>query len=125
MSRASAGLPLPASRDGRFLGVPPQERDPRLRSLVAAAIAIGRMPGEPAAVLHAVKRHGLLANLFGGKGHGPLADPRLEVVRAISASLSRGVGAIRGDLVSAAVKVGWSGDDLGEMFPAASFRVQP
>ena len=93
-----------------------------LRSLVAAAIAIGRMPGEPAVVLRAGQRPRLLALLFGRKKHGPLADPRLEVIRAISAALSRGGDTIRADLITDAAKAGWSRNDLVSMFPTLSVR---
>lgn len=97
-------------------------RGPSFPYLVAAAIAVGRMPGEPADVLHARQRPRFLAYLFGSKAHGPLADPRLEVIRAISASLSHGIGSMRADLVAAAVRVGWTQDDLSLMFPAVSQR---
>lgn len=107
MSRSSVVLSPPATQDERSLA-----------ALVRAAIAIGRLPGEPATVLHPGKRRFLLALLLGRKSHGPLADPRLEVIRAISASLSRGVGTIRRDLIAAAAKAGWSRDDLSLMFPA-------
>jgi hypothetical protein len=90
--------------------------------LVTAAIAIGRMPGEPAVVLRGVQRPHLLTYIFGKKIHAPLADPRLEVIRAISASLSRGIGTIRSDLITAAAKVGWSSEDLSCMFRAVLLR---
>lgn len=96
-----------------------------LGSLVSTAMAIGRMPGEPAAVLRAGQRPRLLTRIFGRKIHGPLADPRLEVIRAISASLSRGIGTIRADLITAAAKVGWSREDLSCMFPAILLRATP
>ncbi|MBB5712947.1 hypothetical protein [Sphingomonas xinjiangensis] len=101
----------------------PQKNGFDLTSLVAAAIEIGRMPGEPAAVLPARQRPLLLGYLFGRKTHRPLADPRLEVIRAISASLTRGIDTIRADLITAAAKVGWSRNDLSLMFPAVSLRV--
>lgn len=99
-----------------------QEGGSNLPSLIAAAIAIGRMPGEPAAVLYAKQRLRLLADLVGSKAHASLADPRLEVIRAISASLTRGIGVIRADLVAAAANVGWTRDDLSLMFPAVPLR---
>lgn len=89
-------------------------------SLVATAIGIGRMAGEPASVLHTGRGTRLLAWLSGRRNHGPLADPRLEVVRAISAWLACGNNAIRGDLVAAAMSVGWSRDDLYSFFPAVA-----
>lgn len=89
-------------------------------SLVTTAIEIGRLAGEPAAILHEGRSTRLLAWLFGRRDHGPLADSRLEVVRAISAWLARGNGAIRGDLVAAAMSAGWSQDDLSSFFPAVA-----
>jgi hypothetical protein len=80
------------------------------------------MPGEPATVIHVRQRTRFFAYLFGQKTHGPLADPRLEVIRAISASLTRGIGSIGADLIAAAAKVGWTRDDLSVMFPAVSLR---
>jgi hypothetical protein len=100
------------------------ERGSNLRSLVAAAIAIGRMPGEPAVVLTARQRPHLLSIIFGRRAWVPLADPRLEVIRAISASLSRGIDAIRADLIADAVKAGWSRSDLSVLFPALSLRAE-
>lgn len=92
------------------------------QSLVAAAVAIGRLPGEPAEILASVAQPNLLAILFGTRRRGPLADPRLEVLRAISASLSRGAAAIRRDLVVAASQVGWTTDDLRRTFPDVAVR---
>lgn len=86
-------------------------------SLVATAIGIGRMAGEPASVLSAERRTRRLAWLFGRTKRSPLADPRLEVIRAISAWLARGNGAIRSDLVAAAAHAGWSRNDLRSIFP--------
>ena len=86
-------------------------------TLIAAAVATGRMPGEPSTVLQPQARRPILARLFGSQVKGPLADPRLEVLRAISASLSNGEAQIRRDLVAAAYRVGWTPDDLGATFP--------
>lgn len=91
--------------------------DSATRPLVAAAIAIGRMPGEPPAILPV--RHGWLAWMIGVRGRLPLADPRLEVLRAISASLARGERAIRTELLVAAEQAGWSRADLRRAFPDA------
>jgi hypothetical protein len=46
-----------------------------------------------------------------------LADPRLEVLRAISASLSRGMAQIGDDLLAAAYRAGWTSHDLRRAFP--------
>jgi hypothetical protein len=86
-------------------------------SLIIAAVAAGRLPGEPAIVLTSRGRRPLLARLFGSRVRSPLADPRLEVVRAISASLSTGMGIIRADLLAAADHVGLNRDDLCRAFP--------
>ena len=99
-------------------------RGSNLQSLVAAAIAIGRLPGEPAVVLAARRRPDLLSFIFGRRARVPLADPRLEVIRAISASLSRGFDTIRADLIADAAKAGWSRSDLSMLFPALSFRAE-
>lgn len=95
------------------------------RSLVAAAIAIGRMPGEPAAVLPVRQRPHLASVIFGRKIRSPLADPRLEVIRAISAWLASGFDTIRADLVAEAAEVGWSPGDLSILFPGLSRRAEP
>jgi hypothetical protein len=122
MSQTRAGFsPLPTQDEQSSIAVL-QVGQSNLTPLVAAAIAIGRMPGEPATILRANPRPHLLAYLLGVKTHGPLADPRLEVIRAISASLSRGINTIRADLVTAAANVGWSRDDLSLLFPTASLR---
>lgn len=86
-------------------------------SLVAAAIAIGRLRGEPGTVLRQETRPSILSRLLGSRVKGPLADPRLEVIRAISASLAHDSAHIRGDLAAAAYRVGWTPDDLGRTFP--------
>lgn len=114
---APLALPVEPSKVGFAAGA-----GYHLRSLVAAAIAIGRMPGEPAVVLRAGQRPLLLALLFGRRRHGPLADPRLEVIRAISAALSRGVDTVRADLITDAAKAGWSRNDLVSMFPTLPVR---
>jgi hypothetical protein len=61
----------------------------------------------------------LFAHIFGTRVRGPLADPRLEVLRAISASLAKGVVSIGGDLLDAARRAGWTADDLLSTFPGA------
>lgn len=86
--------------------------------LVAAAIAIGRMPGEPPRILPAPR--GWLAWIIGSRVRRPLADPALEVARAISASLARGEAMIRRELMVAAEGAGWSRVDLRRAFPGAS-----
>lgn len=88
-------------------------------SLVAAAVATGRLPGEPASVLQPGARRSILARLFSSHVKCPLADPRLEVLRAISASLSNGEAHISRDHAAAAYRVGWTPDDLGNVFPGA------
>lgn len=91
-------------------------------SLIAAAVAAGRLPGEPATVLVPPIRRSLLRRIFGGQEHSPLADPRLEVVRAISASLSRGVAQIQGDLLAAAFRTGLTRDELARAFPGVAIE---
>lgn len=88
--------------------------------LIAAAAAVGKLPGEPAFVLVPPARPSIFRRLFGDQTHSPLADPRLEVVRAISASLSRGVAQVRGDLLAAAYRVGLTPDELGRAFPGVA-----
>lgn len=95
----------------------PSIRTAMWTTLVAAAVEVGRMPGEPPVILKPALRPSLLARLVGIRPHGPLADPRLEVLRAISASLNRGVVRIGGDLLAAAYEVGWTADDLRHLFP--------
>ncbi|KTF68290.1 hypothetical protein ATB93_14925 [Sphingomonas sp. WG] len=68
-------------------------------------------------MLRPTTRRTLRALILGAKAHCPLADPRLEVLRAISASLARGAGAIGRELMAAAQDVGWSIGDLGKAFP--------
>ena len=85
--------------------------------LIAAAVAAGRLPGEPAMILPKPTGPSLLAWLIGARRRGPLADPRLEVLRAISASLANGVAQIAGELLAAAHRVGWTADDLRRTFP--------
>jgi hypothetical protein len=63
---------------------------------IAAAVAAGRMPGEPAIILHPRLRPSPLARLVGMRQHRPLADPRLEILRAISAALTQGRAQIGG-----------------------------
>jgi hypothetical protein len=92
--------------------------------LVAVAVAAGRMPNEPATILDPAARPTFIARLFGFRRYRPLADPRLEVLRAISASLTRGVARISEDLLEAAHRVGWTDDDLRRVFPEASFWAQ-
>jgi hypothetical protein len=89
----------------------------RTASLVAAAVAIGRLRGEPDTVLQPGRRQSILGRLFGSRTRVPLADPRLEVIRAISAFLTNGGAHIRCDLTVAAWRVGWTPDDLGRTFP--------
>lgn len=86
-------------------------------SLVAMAIAIGRLRGEPGTVLQPGRRRSIFARLLGSRAKAPLADPRLEVIRAISAFLTNGGAHIRSDLTAAAYRVGWTPDDLGTTFP--------
>lgn len=83
--------------------------------LAATAIAIGRLPGEPPAILP--HRRGWLSRIAGLRVRRPLADPRLEILRAISASLTRGDAAGRRVLVAAAMQAGWSRGDLCRVFP--------
>lgn len=110
-----------AARDtGRL---PPVEAFSELTALVATAVALGRIPGEPAHVLKVQRQPGLLARLFHKQAHSPLADPRLEVMRAISASLSRGMAQIGEELVAAAHRAGWSSDDLRQTFPGVPVRL--
>ncbi len=88
-------------------------------SLVAMAVAIGRLRGEPATVLQPGTRQSIFARLLGSRTNAPLADPRLEVIRAISAFLTHGGAHIRSDLTAAAYRVGWTPDDLDRTFPGA------
>ena len=92
----------------------------RMASLVAAAMAIGRLPGEPASVLPPPGRRRLLARLLGIRPRSALADPRLEVIRAISAALASGATPVRGELVAAAFNAGWSLDELRRALPHGS-----
>ena len=97
-----------------------EARNPSM-TLAAAAVAAGRMPGEPATVL-APRPPTLLARLLGFRPRSPLADPRLEVLRAISATLARGVAQIGADFVVAAQRVGWTVDDLRRTFPGVPIQ---
>jgi hypothetical protein len=97
--------------------IAPSPRSDPSPALVAAAIAVGRLPGEPAAILEVRTRPQLLSSLFGLRTRRPLSDPRLEILRAISASLTRGVARIGADLVAAAHRTGWTDDDLRRTFP--------
>ncbi|MHA6767110.1 hypothetical protein [Sphingobium ummariense] len=101
--------------------------DPRssAASLIAAAVAVGRMPGEPATVIDPEVRPSLFARLFGGPTRAALANPRLEVVRAISASLARGATDVRADLLAAAQKVGLTADELRQTFPELTVLRRP
>ena len=122
MSQSPSRLPPLAEQDQRSPTASAQEGGVMLTPLVAAAIAIGRMPGEPAAIVDSRQHPAPLTFLFGRKTRGPLADPRLEVIRAISASVTRGIGTIRADLIVAAANAGWTLDDLSLLFPAVSLR---
>jgi hypothetical protein len=111
---------------------PPSTREPETAietltplapSLIIAAVAVGRMSGEPAMVLHPLPRLSLLRRIFGIRRSNPLSDPRLEVLRAISASLAKGVAQIGEEFVAAAHRVGWTNDDLGRAFPGVPMRV--
>ena len=89
----------------------------RAAHLLSAAVSVGRLPGEPATILPPRTRPSLMALLVGAPVHTPLADPALEVVRAISASLARGAATIRRDLLLAAHRAGLTPNDLGFAFP--------
>lgn len=88
----------------------------RTIALVVAAVAVGRMPGEPARILAPGAPLPLLARLIGARPHLPLADPRLEVLRAISASLAMGAATIGDELLAAALRVDWTKGDLRRAF---------
>ena len=92
-------------------------------SLITAAVAVGRMPGEPATILAAAPAPTLLTRIFGFRRPAPLSDPRLEVLRAISASLTKGVAQIGEDLVAAAHRAGWNNDDLHRAFPGVALQI--
>lgn len=98
----------------------PDFATPLSRNLIAAAVAVGQMPGEPARLLEATRSRGWLHDLFRLRRPTPLADPRLEVLRAISASLVKRPSEIPANLVCAANQAGWSISDLRRLFPAAS-----
>jgi hypothetical protein len=85
--------------------------------LLAAAVIVGRMPGEPPTVLTPRIRPSLLDWLIGTPVRTPLADPALEVVRAISASLASGATTIRRDLLAAAYRAGLTAKDLRSASP--------
>lgn len=91
-------------------------------TILAAAVAAGRLPGEPAKVLRPSARRSALTWVLGRPVHSPLADPRLEVVRAISASLARGLGHIRADLAAAAEGAGLTSEEIGLAFPGIRFE---
>lgn len=97
------------------IDIPP----PLTASLIAAALAIGRMPGEPARVLGPPAP---FARIFGTRRPGPLADPRLEVLRAISASRAKGIADISAELATAARRAGWTLDALRHIFPGLPGR---
>lgn len=86
-------------------------------ALIAAAVAAGRLPGEPPVILRPSTQPSWLMRVVGTRRRGPLADPRLEVLRAISASLSRGMAQIGDDLLAAAYRAGWTFHDLRRAFP--------
>lgn len=98
----------------------PECAAPLSPTLIAAAVAVGQLPGEPARVIEASRSRGWLHDLFRLRLPTPLADPRLEVLRAISASLVKRPNEIPAHLLSAAIRVGWSIPDLRRLFPAAS-----
>jgi hypothetical protein len=102
-----------------FIQRPAEGRIAAWTSLVAAAVETGRLPGEPPVILPPLTRPSLLTRMIGTRRRGPLADPRLEVLRAISASLAKGVAQIGDDLLAAAHRVGWTSDDLRRTFPGA------
>ncbi|PCD04308.1 hypothetical protein COC42_08505 [Sphingomonas spermidinifaciens] len=109
-----AATPSPIASEGTIMIVLPR---PLIAAAIAIAIAIGRMPGEPPKILPAMQRVSLIAWLAGTRSRRPLADPQLEVVRAISASLARGASAIRHDLLTAVLLAGWTIEDLRLAFP--------
>jgi hypothetical protein len=94
--------------------------DPKWLAMLLAAAAAGRAPGEAAVILPPQRRRTLLARLVGMRMRSPLADPRLEVVRAISASLRKGAAHIRADLIAAADHVGLTPLDLSRTFPGVA-----
>lgn len=108
--RATAGSAV------TYEGVTPTH-SPLAASLIEAAVAVGRMPGEAPLVLTATGKRTLWALLFRTRRPTPLADPRLEVLRAISASLARGVAEISVELAAAAGRAGCTPDDLNRTFP--------
>jgi hypothetical protein len=130
----ACGLPGPADAHGRIdasepiQAAPARGGDPQTTgtdlapALIAAAVAIGRLPGEPAIIIDPIVRPGIVSHLFGLRTRRPLSDPRLEILRAISASLARGVARIGADLVAAAHRRGWSDDDLRRAFPGVALE---
>jgi hypothetical protein len=86
-------------------------------SVLVAAVAVGRLPGEPPTILEPRDKQSLLASLIGRTTRTPLSDPALEVVRAISASLANGAATIRGDLLTAAFRAGLTSGHLRTAFP--------
>lgn len=92
---------------------------PLSAALIAAAVAVGRMPGEPDRIIEPAPPRGWFDELLRGRRPSPLADPRLEVLRAISASLARRPSEFPADLVAAADRSGWTLHDLWRFFPAA------
>jgi hypothetical protein len=85
--------------------------------ILVAAVAVGRLPGEPPTILEPRGKPSVLASLFRRTTRTPLSDPALEVVRAISASLANGAATIRGDLLSAAFRAGLTSGHLRTAFP--------
>jgi hypothetical protein len=90
--------------------------------LIQAAIKAGRMRGEPAVILKPRASRSFLTRMLGARVPGPLADPRLEVLRAISAALAGGIAQIGGELAVAAKQVGWTPEDLRRIFPGVVIR---
>jgi hypothetical protein len=93
--------------------------------LLAAAAAVGRLPGEPPVIIAPRAKPWLLGFLIGSPVRRPLSDPALEVVRAISASLANGAAAVNGDLLAAAYQAGLTPRHLRATFPNLRLDERP
>lgn len=91
--------------------------------LDAVAVNLGRLPKEPDRVIKARPRHDFIDWISGRQRPRPLADGRLEVLRAISASLQRRPGIIREDLYRTACEAGVTADELRLIFPTAALGI--
>lgn len=89
---------------------------------IRQAIELGRRAGEPAHIIPQTGSRGLTGWILNNQRKRPLADPRLEVIRALSSVLDKAPKTIDRALTDAMQQVGWKLADLQLFFPSFAWH---